>query len=309
MADSVQSDDPLRQELQDLISDAMAHWDRIQGETPELLYHYTDVVGLIGIVTSGTVWASNLRFMNDARELDHASRLMLDVLDMTRERADQPAQHAVIDAIEGNLRSGVGYPEFYSVSFSADGDLLGQWRGYGSAGGGYAIGFDPQGLRCPETRYPQPARFVNRIIYDKSYQVEILRGVADAMLELFKDLAATEPETTEARARLFSALGEVAGYVFSFKDPAWAEEREWRAVYVVPHGEHDGVRFRPSGGVAVPFVTLPMGTDPGGRLPIRRVVQGPAMEPDVSTRSLELLLAGNGYVDTEIVTSAVPLRF
>jgi hypothetical protein len=286
----------------------MEQWDRVQGHTPELLYHYTDVAGLIGICSSGSLRATNLRFMNDAKELDHAWQLMLDVLGQARQIATQPGQHAVIDAIETDLRSWEGYPEFYSASFSANGDLLGLWRGYGSSGGGYAIGFDPSGLACPPTRYPQPDRFLNRVIYDEAQQVEILLGVANAMLALFKDVPATGPEMTEARARVFSALGEVAGYVFSFKDPAWADEREWRAVYVVPNGELEGVQFRPDGGVAVPFVSLAMGTAPGGRLPIRRIVHGPAMNPEMSARSLELLLASNGYTDVEIALSAVPLR-
>lgn len=128
------------------------------------------------------------------------------------------------------------------------------------------------------------------------------------MLELFEDVPTTGPEMTEARAKVFSALGEVAGYVFSFKDPAWADEKEWRAVYVVPSGEFDGVQFRPGGGVAVPFVSLAMGTDPDGRLPMRRIVQGPAVDPEMSAKSLELLLTSNGYRDVETALSTVPLR-
>lgn len=286
----------------------MERWDRVQGDTPELLYHYTDVSGLIGICSSGLLRATNLRFMNDANELDHALSLMLEVLGQAREKAGQPGQLRVIDAIEADLSSWAGYPEFYSVSFSADGDLLGQWRGYGSSGGGYAIGFEPSGLACPPTRFPQPNRFLNRVIYDEVEQTEILAGVADEMLALFEDVPATGSELTEARARAFTALGEVAGYVFSFKNPAWADEREWRAVYLVPSGELGEVRFRAKGGVAVPFVNLAMATDPSGRLPIRRIVQGPAVDPVMATNSLQLLLAKNGYPEVEVAVSMVPLR-
>jgi len=300
--------DPLGPALRGVVSDAQEQWDRIQGDTPELLYHYTDVAGLIGICSSGSMRATNLRFMNDAKELDHAWRLMHEVLARAREKAEQPGQISVVDAIEADLQSWDEYPDFYSASFSADGDLLSQWRGYGSSGGGYAIGFDPSELACPSTPYPQPDRFLSRVIYDEARQVEILSGVADAMLDLFKDVAAAGPEMTKARGRVFSALGEVAGYVFSFKDPAWAEENEWRAVYVLPNGELDGVQFRPGGGIAVPFMSLAMGTDPDGRLPIRRIVQGPAVDPEMAAKSLELLLAGNGYRDVEIAFSAVPLR-
>jgi hypothetical protein len=55
-------------------------------------------------------------------------------------------------------------------------------------------------------------------------------------------------------------------------------------------------------------MSLAMGTDPDGRLPIRRIVQGPAIDPEMAAKSLELLLAGNAYRDVEIAFSAVPLR-
>ena len=149
---------------------------------------------------------------------------------------------------------------------------------------------------------------MNRVIYEEATQRQILSVTADAMLELFATVDPTGSDLTEARAGVFAALGELVGFAFSFKDPAWAEEQEWRAVYVVPDGELEGVQFRPSGGVAVPYISLEMGTDPDGRLPIREIVQGPRVDSDRAVRSLELLLASNGYSDVDITFSAVPLR-
>ncbi len=194
------------------------------------------------------------------------------------------------------------------MSFSANGDLLSQWRGYGSSGGGYAIGFDTRGLVCPPSPYPQPERFLNRVIYDPAVQLELLGSIAAAMLGLFATVDPSGEEMTTARARVFSALGEVVGFAFNFKDPAWAEEQEWRGVYVVPHGELEGVRFRPAGGVAVPFVSLEMDTDPDGTLPIRQVILGPTVDAETAMQSLELLLASNRYSDVDIRVSSVPLR-
>ncbi|MFQ5948420.1 MAG: DUF2971 domain-containing protein [Acidimicrobiia bacterium] len=301
--------DPLDAALAGIVSDALAEWDRIQGDTPDLLYHYTDVAGLIGICSSRSLWATNLRFMNDAKELAHSRKLMLDVLAEAKAQVRLPAQLEVIEEIERMTSAQwAGYPDFYSVSFCANGDLLSQWRGYGSSGGWYAIGFDAAGLVRPPSPYPQPERFLNRVIYDEATQLQILRGTADAMLALFATVDPIGSDLAEARARVFSALGELVGFAFSFKDPAWAEEQEWRAVYVIPDGELEGVQFRPGGGVAVPYVSLEMGTDPDDRLPIREIVQGPRVDTDTAVRSLELLLAGNGYSDVDITVSSVPLR-
>ena len=309
MSSALGSSDPLDAALSGIVADALSDWDRIQGDAPDLLYHYTDVAGLIGICSSGSLWATNLQFMNDAKELAHSWKLMLAVLAEAKDKAGLPAQIELIEEIERTAMAGwAGYPDFYATSFTANGDLLSQWRGYGSSGGGYAIGFDATRLVSPPSPYPQPDRFLNRVIYEEEIQLRVLRATADKMLGLFATVDPSSPEMTGARARLFAALGEVVGFVFSFKDPAWAEEQEWRSVHVLPEGELDGVEFRPEGGIAVPYVSLVMGTNPDGRLPIREIVQGPRVDNETGVRSLELLLASNGYSDARITRSSVPLR-
>ena len=39
---------------------------------PEMLYHYTSSTGLIRIAESKELWATNILYLNDSRELDHA---------------------------------------------------------------------------------------------------------------------------------------------------------------------------------------------------------------------------------------------
>lgn len=309
MSSVLDSSDPLDAALSGIVADALADWERIQGDAPDLLYHYTDVAGLIGICSSGSLWATNLRFMNDAKELAHSWKMMLEILAEARDKAEFPAQLELIEEIERTTKTEwVGYPDFYATSFTANGDLLSQWRAYGSSGGGYAIGFDTARLVSPPSPHPQPDRFLNRVIYEEETQLRVLRATADKMLGLFEGVDSSSAEMTGARAQLFAALGEVVGFIFSFKDPAWAEEQEWRSVYVLPDGEHDGVEFRPVGGVAVPYVSLAMGTDPDGRLPIREIIQGPRVDKETAVRSLELLMASNGYSDVTITVSSVPLR-
>lgn len=96
-----------------------------------MLYQHTDVAGLIGILSSSYLWARNLRFMNDAEELAHSWRLMIEVLREAKSResrARTPAQVELIEEIERAAESEwAGYPDFYATSFTADGDLLSQW--------------------------------------------------------------------------------------------------------------------------------------------------------------------------------------
>ena len=47
------------------------------GDTPKgLLYHYTTLTGLLGIVGSKKLWASDIRYMNDSAELKHSADLI-----------------------------------------------------------------------------------------------------------------------------------------------------------------------------------------------------------------------------------------
>jgi hypothetical protein len=234
---------------------------------------------------------------------------MLEVLHEVEGRASSPAQVELIEEIERAARSEwAGYPDFYATSFTEDGDLLSQWRAYGSSGGGYAIGFDAAQLVDASFRHTQSNRILNRVIYDEQLQLQVLRATADRMLELFATVDPSSAAVTSARARLFAALGEIVGFVFSFKAPAWVEEQEWRAVRTVPGDERDEVFFRPHGGIPVPYVTLAIGDDTDGKLPIREIVVGPRADSETAARSIELLLSKHGYSGVEITTSSVPLR-
>src|SRR5262245_50075307 len=55
-------------------------------EAPTVLYHYTDGAGLLGIVESQAIWASDVEFLNDAQELVYARDAFYDEL---QKRADE----------------------------------------------------------------------------------------------------------------------------------------------------------------------------------------------------------------------------
>jgi hypothetical protein len=39
------------------------------------LNHYTTLEGMLGVIKSGAIWASDVRYMNDSSELDYAATL------------------------------------------------------------------------------------------------------------------------------------------------------------------------------------------------------------------------------------------
>src|SRR4030095_10743470 len=110
---------------------------------PEILYHYTTAHGLLGILQSGELWASNSRWMNDPSEILYASqplrRVALDEISVCKRQFEHDFKGLEqcitnwLDDYENNAR-------VYVSCFCKDGDLLSQWRGYGAYGGGYAVG-------------------------------------------------------------------------------------------------------------------------------------------------------------------------
>ncbi|MGH9664623.1 MAG: hypothetical protein ACRD9L_09395, partial [Bryobacteraceae bacterium] len=99
---------------------------------PLLLFHYTNVAGLKGIVESGSLWCTNTAFLNDATELAYGLQLANQVAqELTGLSADILNEACL--AIEKKL-------DVYAACFCERGDLLNQWHGYGKRGAGYSIG-------------------------------------------------------------------------------------------------------------------------------------------------------------------------
>ena len=143
------------------------HTERI----PDIVYHYTDARGIVGIVQSNSLWASNAVFLNDASELIYLQNVVPAVIEELRTRYTDRHALSFITSFESwvpIVTSGPGnMAEPYVACFCADGDLLSQWRGYTPVGRGFAIGFRTTSL------VTEPD-FLRRVIYDEARQRQFL---------------------------------------------------------------------------------------------------------------------------------------
>ena len=62
--------------LDDLIQNVLGAWSRHHEQVPHVLYHYTSADGLIGILSSKSIWLTDLRYMNDLSELQYSKALV-----------------------------------------------------------------------------------------------------------------------------------------------------------------------------------------------------------------------------------------
>jgi hypothetical protein len=62
-------------------------------DRPDILWHYTNAAGFLGIFRSGKLWATNTDYLNDASEMRHARGLVLNAFD-SRSNESRRARNA-----------------------------------------------------------------------------------------------------------------------------------------------------------------------------------------------------------------------
>jgi hypothetical protein len=91
------------------------------------------------------------------------------------------------------------------------------------------------------------------------------------------------------------------------KADAFAEEQEWRVLFVRPEGASTDILFRTAKGMLVPYIAWDLrGED--GRLPISAVTIGPTLHPQQAKASLERFLRLKDLEYIEVTASTIPLR-
>lgn len=135
---------------------------RVQAE-PELLYHYTDQKGLLGILQDQCIWASHIRYMNDASEFKHGleitskclSKINIDPSALkfgaigVNSPFPAPKFEQMLQASANDTLKMLDFIDVFVASFFGSegtegdaGDVLDQWRAYSGRGTGISIGFD-----------------------------------------------------------------------------------------------------------------------------------------------------------------------
>ena len=297
-------------------------WTQLHADRSRILYHYTDAAGLLGMLKTHRLWATNRRFLNDPTETTYAAETILKVVDGNEGNAhlaktipnlyrQENIAAQVRAAIKEILSWYVDHDEHYMACFCENGDLLSQWRGYGSIGGGYAVGFAAESLGLVQYRNAnKPEPILQKVIYEPARQYNItlqwLKFIIDWQNFCF--------ESNEKAAVDYQDFGwnwfnwYLSQSLRCFKHPAYAEEAEWRVIQVgtAPAGGRAvDPKFRPGRRGIVEYVELDL---PGGneRLPVECICYGPTLDATITDRSLNLLCRGNGYENVAITKSAVP---
>ncbi|WP_395628094.1 DUF2971 domain-containing protein [Sphingorhabdus sp.] len=294
--------------IEDVADRLTKNFSDTQTERPRLFYHYTSVEALYSILSKGAIWASDIAFLNDSSELSYASDLITSVTNEFEKEAS-PEFLELLKRAGGSATEPTSAASGYLVCcFCVDGDLLSQWRAYGDGGKGIALGFDAHDFSVPEL-------LVRRVLYNEQQQSELVRNTLREFRDLFKNICtrytASEMDANKTLPALSSLLRSfMTEYSFTFKHPAFAEEKEWRIIVPYDRSEWLGrIRFRPSKSLLIPYTMMAFGDHVDKpHLPLLQLVHGPTLHPELLKKSLHLLLEQKGYEHVEVRGSSAPLR-
>lgn len=262
----------------------------------ETLYHYTSFKGLLGIVESRVLWASDVRYMNDSAEMKHSVDLVRD--EITRRLAEGHHRTKLLNQflewITYRITDG---HMLFGASFRSNGNLLSQWRSYSVPGKGVSLGFNPEAILL---RARVQSFQIGKCIYDPAEQRRLIEKIVDAVVHRADergesdDLAARYPSQTyyPVFEQVESDLLRVAALL---KHPSFQEEEEWRIVSpVITDDLRSPVLFREGASMLVPYFEFKLTSGSGEPIPLEHLFLGPTLNINLSMDSLKLYLAKQG---------------
>lgn len=260
---------------------------QLYAEQPEeTLYHYTSLGGVLGILASQVIWASDIRYMNDSAELRHTADLVKREVELRiRQGHDQPALlNAFIDWVQHRITNG---HILFGASFRSNGNLLSQWRGYSSVGKGASLGFNADFVR----RSAEQQRFkLGRCVYTPSVQQALIAQIVDGV-EHLADIG-EQGEFSQRFAHLETDLLRIAAIL---KHPSFEEEQEWRLVSpVISNYPEAEVYFREGRSMLVPYMKFALNRPAQGSDLLDHVYLGPTPNISLSMNSLKMCLLKYG---------------
>jgi hypothetical protein len=199
---------------------------------PDVLWHYTNAAGFLGIFRSGKLWATNTDYLNDASEMRYARHLVLRAVNSVRPSAVNREEHELLNLLCGCIGSNVTRPVFVT-SLSAEKNELSQWRAYGGGSGSFALGFNSERLVAGIAKNTGTHFNLYKCIYDEARSGSVCQQFVDSLLYEFRvhrhahtggsDYQETLDLVHEA-VRLFDTLAPL------IKHPDFVKESEWRLV-------------------------------------------------------------------------------
>jgi hypothetical protein len=267
--------------------------------TEELTYYCSERVFLSFLETK-KLWLTSLTQSNDSAEGRWMRNYWLDLF--LKERSEEIRLQRRGAALCMDTASHDRYA--LGVCFSEERDLLSQWRGYAADGAGYAITFYREALERVAKDHPESKLELTKIAYGEQDFDEI-NAIVRVLHEAFGEDAKlySESNGTGNIALDFGPNGEkhlkyeeAARSLFTAKNGAFREEKEWRLFTYGKLSSIGGVKLRGTGKAISPYIPITIPEDA-----LSQVTLGPTNQ--TPRHVLEFALKHNGLSRVAIRTS------
>jgi len=274
---------------------------RLAISPPSHVYHYTNSRGLIGILESKKIWATNIRFLNDINEVIEATKTAKEILNEKLEASEDERMRHLFKSMLDNIEEVASH--IYVCSFSADGNSLSQWRAYcPSTGGGYALGIPGPQLRDVAKKLGW--MFV-KCIYENEKKDQVIREIIDSFIEDFEynyDSDSTERVALNFKLHLLGISGVI-------KNKAFENEKEWRLISPILSNE-ESINFRQGKSGIIPYCKFELLEKDNQIIKNQiKLVVGPTPQNDSESRqSARYILSKYLNSNTGEVLSKIPYK-
>jgi len=212
---------------------------------PTALYHYSSLEVLQKILENDDLRLSHAEYSNDQREIEEARTLIFARVAASTPGPFRSAVDAAFRTQAKNVDAYVFCMTTGVLGATKPQDMLSQWRAYAQDGRGGALTLDPQGLSA--LAFHMPGLRINPVIYDPMVQARLIDGIIAAGATRHVAVGAVAVDAT------------VASLVFALplmKHEGFAEEREWRLIFMPLDNPTPYVKFQPRRDFLAPFVEL-----------------------------------------------------
>jgi len=306
----------------------------------KLLYHYTDQAGLDGILSSGCMWATHFKFLNDLSEREHGFDIFIEALPRLKAASRDGVIFSSTDwdsfvtNLGKTLRNYFEVTSSFLISFTTDSpyeiehnksgcDRLSQWRGYAFGKQGYCLGFDYAPIEEIGDRLHETIGLSGSLrpcIYEDEEKIESAQQIIEPILEAYTEeikknshnRSRIQPfkDPNGKPMQIFKARSAHALFLYSLmKHASFDEEHETRlsAIFVDGVSDSNLVQYRDGKGHRVPYIEVPIGIR---RLDstLKRIVVGPSEQKEQRAKELQFHLQQIGLSKVEVVLSKIPYR-
>ncbi|AZI47257.1 DUF2971 domain-containing protein [Bacillus velezensis] len=295
----------------------------------DVLFHYTNIHGLKGIIESNKFWVSHAHFLNDKTEINYTLELSNKVFKEFCENLPEKIevmsgalvlskQEAIkdltkyYDVITNAVFNDSNY-SIYALSFCTNSDSNLLWSNY-SNNDGYLIKINFLKFRdCLREKTEHKEHIhAGLVIYDMELQKKLLTKLFEFLLRVIKNILyqsvtlSVDQRSVDPADALTYVHYTLTQYSIFFKDQCFSQEEELR-IAITLSSNFDNYKCRVSNGAFIPYIEVDFEKDC-----VEGITVGPKNNMDITINGLKHFLILNKYnhiKDESILKSRIPYRY